>query len=391
MRRIRILSTHYLPNNGDVLASWALAKLMEQCCSESDIKFLDYRDPRKRNGELVKVLRPHLNIPQFTLQRYLLFRRFVTARLPFDKDLRLRGPYGRVVKQLRAANIDVLVVGGTGTWRLNNGPFHPSFPNVYWLPPEVSGLKIAFGPHAFPSDKALFDRFREDLRRSLNQFSLIGVRGEFSFKMVRDLGLKSSIPVFKVPDPTLLVEDLPTGVENALLDRGVDVAKPIFGLLVHGKARLCQEISQRFREMGFQVIALGIYNAHADVNLGHVLDPFQWADVFRFLDFCLTDRFHGTAFCVKYNVPFVSIDPRPIKDRTQNKIADFLDDIGLLEECYENVYAPAFDIGGLVNRCVENLTSWKVRIADRVEGGLREQQEGALCALEKVREIVRGE
>jgi len=85
------------------------------------------------------------------------------------------------------------------------------------------------------------------------------------------------------------------------------------------------------------MIALSNFNSYADINLGNKINPFEFAEVFRYFTFCITDRFHGTIFCLKNKIPFISVDHADIYLTTESKIYNLLKDFSLLESNYINI------------------------------------------------------
>jgi hypothetical protein len=100
-----------------------------------------------------------------------------------------------------------------------------------------------------------------------------------------------------------------------------------------------------------------MYNPFADINLGYALDPLQWAEFFGLLTFCVTDRFHGTLFCIKNEIPFISLDNEKIT-RDQSKIYDLLTDFNLTS-CYSHLYEEGNSIPQLLSRIGDIERNWE--------------------------------
>ena len=73
-------------------------------------------------------------------------------------------------------------------------------------------------------------------------------------------------------------------------------------------------------------------NKYCDINLVHELNPLEWADCYRFFDFCLTDRFHSTIFSIKNKIPFMAVEyPSKYKGVNRGKIVDLLTKLDKME------------------------------------------------------------
>jgi len=195
--------------------------------------------------------------------------------------------------------------------------------------------KIAYGVSGYYSDLALIQRYSEQITGYLDDFEVIGARDRFTHGVVMEHRLRSSGLIERIPDPTFFCEFAGTGVEEKLTSLGVDFSRPLVGLMLFGDDELSRVICTYYKNKGCQILAMSMYNRFADINLGHLLTPFEWAETFRFLSFCFSDRFHGTLFCLKSGVPFICLEKERHLPITQSKIYDLLTDFGLME-CYVN-------------------------------------------------------
>ena len=250
-------------------------------------------------------------------------------------------------------------------------------------------IKVAFGSTAYQGDLQLYEKYKESIRESLNGFNLIGVRDDFTLDMVKKVNIDKKIPLLKIPDPTFRLDIDKTEVDKILVENGIDLDRPILGMLVYGKETFSQRVRKYFKERDFQIIALSMYNGYADVNLGHVLDPFQWADVFKHLTFCITDRFHGTVFCLKSNIPFIGIEPQPIPIvcEKNSKIYSVLKDFNMLE-CYYDIHGEKFDIDEFLQKSSELLNSWDKKYKDHVTRKVQEMRDRSLDFLRSMEKVI---
>jgi hypothetical protein len=148
-----------------------------------------------------------------------------------------------------------------------------------------------------------------------------------------------------------------TGVADKLARAGVDLSRPMLGLLLHGGEELSEKVATHYHARGYQIIAPSMYNAHADFNLGHVLNPLEWAEVFGLFSFCITDRFHGTIFCLKHQIPFMTLQKEAHLPLAQSKTHDLLREFGL-ETCYANPHEEDFRVGELLGKAGEIESGW---------------------------------
>jgi polysaccharide pyruvyl transferase WcaK-like protein len=160
-----------------------------------------------------------------------------------------------------------------------------------------------------------------------------------------------------VPDPTFMYDIKPVGVQHKLSQIGIDFNRPILGILLFGHDILSQAIKSHYKSKGYQIVALSMYNPCADFNLGHVLDPFEWAETFRLLTFCITDRFHGAIFCLKNRTPFICLEKDTHLPKSQSKTYDLLSNFNLTR-CHVNPLEEKFNSSNFLQHASEIEANW---------------------------------
>ena len=353
---MRILSFHHIPNNGAFLFVISLLKLLQREFSDLDIKIVDYKSNRLAIHHYLKRWRILQGIPQFYMQRARMWDEQIKMYLDLDRSF----PHyagEKAMQRFFASRYDVLVVG-MDVWCVINGTERPEFPNIYWLPEKTGIPKIAYGVSAYGSDLNLIRRSAGQIREYLNSFEVIGARDRFTYELVREHRSRSDGLVERVPDPTFTYEFRDTGVASKLKSLGVDPDRPALGLLFFGDNSLSTKIASHYKAKGYQILAMSMYNAAADINLGHVLTPFEWAESFRHLSFCISDRFHGTILCLLNHIPFASLEKERHLPRAQSKLYDLLMGFGL-EACYQNPAAEDFDPARFLAHADEIEAAWE--------------------------------
>ena len=362
--KIRILTYHNVPNNGAVLQNYALQSTLQKELENYDVSTLDYIPYKISISEILKLIKPYKKSPLFNLKRAWVFRKFIywDKNLKVDRKLPLLRTYNNMVKFLTKKNYKALVVGSDNIWKIREGRWTPQYPNIYWPKKEIKSKKYSFAASAYNSDLKLIEKNKQSIISTLEHFNLISVRDEFSYKFAKDIQQKT--PVFKIPDPTFLMEIPKTKVLEKLNKLGIDMDKPTVAILIYGNDELSQNVYAYFKEKNFQVIALSMYNEYADYNLGHELDPFEWAEIFKYFKFVVTDRFHGTIFCLKNHTNFISIEPKPLKDyKSQSKIYSLLNDFNLTNH-HLAVYAKDYSFDKFKTKYEEVTRKWNTAEVD---------------------------
>jgi len=354
--KLRILSFHHIPNNGAFLFVYSLLNLLQQELRYFDVKILDYKSRRLAIYEYLKQFKLFQGIPLFYMKRSRMWDQQLKANL--DLDSNFPHFFGEKTLQKYFANqYDALVVG-MDIWCMINSTERPRFPNIYWLPEKIAIPKIAYSVSAYNSDLSLIRRSATQIGDYLNDFDVIGARDRFTYQFVQEHRSRTDGLVELVPDPTFTYEFKNTGVAEKMKSLGIDLDRPAVGLLFYGDDVNSGEILSHYKAKGYQILAMSMYNAVADFNLGHLLTPFEWAEAFRYLSFCISDRFHGTIFCLLNRIPFISLEQDRYLPRNQSKLYDLLTDFSL-EICYQNPADEGFEMARILSHADEIETIWE--------------------------------
>ena len=387
MRSLRIMTTVHLANHGGCIFAGSLYNTLRKYLPGYDVRTLDYIPRNWLYHELARALKPQPGALTFNLRRLLVSEKFHRESLGLDRPTAFYPlGYEGMVEFLRKKAYDALVVGMV-IWDITELPQIPRFPNIYWLSERIPSVKIAYASSGHRSRAPLIQKNREMMRKILSSYALIGVRDQLTWELVLESKADRDVPVIRVPDPTILYEDQPTRVRDILRSYGVDLDRPILGVLFYGKPAFSEELCRQYRAQGYQTVALSMYNPYADVNLGDRLSPYEWADAFKYLSFCVTDRFHGTIFCLKNNIPFLSIEPYSPETMKNSKIYSLLDDFGMTEN-YANPYLDDFEMGAFLERARYLGSNWKEAYQPKVSAKMEEMRSRSLAFVQQIKSVL---
>lgn len=378
-KKIRILGYND-SNNGSCLLSWTISQLLSNYFSEYDVKLLDYAPFNRRLLEMLRIFRPYVGNPVFNLKRYSVISKWIRKTLPIESFY----PFS-ITEYIQNQKFDVVVVAKP-SWDITNEWSLRGFPTAFWLPQDLPSRKVAFGVSAHRSVPSLVNRHNNEIRKILDSFSLIGVRDDWTYEIVSSS--KTHAPIWKIPDPVFMYEFIETDIDSVLQERGFDLERPIVAFAAFGRNEIFRELANYFRRIDYQILGLSMFNPYVDANLGDVLDPFQWADIFRRLSFCVTDRYHASIMSLLVNIPFVGIEPYQVADRRNSKIYDLLKSIRQTD-CYADIYGNDFQIKELIEKIEYLRTNWKGSYTNSVQGSLHEKKSEIKLFINRMQEIVR--
>ena len=206
--------------------------------------------------------------------------------------------------------------------------------------------------------------------------------------MMEEAGVNKVTPVYRISDPAFLFEANPIEPELLLKRYKISTNQPLLGLLYYGKDNISGKICEYYHRKGYQIINFNMFNPYADINIGHLVSPDEWAALFKQLSFCITDRFHGSVFCLRESIPFVAIEPFPPRTLLNSKIYSVLQDFGIEELCYQNTYLPGYDPDRFIEICNQVESSWKFDLAGDVLARLLVQNQTQKDFLSLVKKLI---
>lgn len=387
-KTIRIITNVHIPNNGGVLFVDSLTRALAEKFPDNDIKVIDYIPLNMQFNIFKKFVKPFRKAPLYYLQRYVLFEKFTNAHLALERSLPLNKSYRSLVGHLEKQNYDAIIVA-MDIWNVNDDlSYLAKFPNIYWLSETIASKKIAYAISGYRSDPRHVDQHSDQIRAKLNGFDLIGVRDDLTEELVKDRSIDPAILVERVPDLTFLYQPQPTQVLKRLTDYGINISQPILGLMVYRKDELSKRIREVYKAKGYQIIALSHYNPFADVNLGHRLTPFEWAEVIKHLTFCITDRFHGSIFCLLGDTPFVAIEPYPLVASIKNsKIFTLLSEFEM-SECRLDVLTQPVDYDQFFRQLEAITNDWEEKYSSKIKKKVAEMQARNKAFLDQIETVL---
>jgi hypothetical protein len=352
---IAIATLHYGHNEGSVLQAYCTVRAIERHLPGHRALILDQRYTAKIGIE---------GEPDTARKRAI--RDSVEQWLPLSEQRFVSDDEDNALDYVRRT-CSALVVGSDELWRfrylsklgglfrVQRRGFYTPVPNVYWPPASIGVPRISFASSigtAAPAEMPRRDRRR--LRDILLGFRMISVRDMRTLRFLELLHPCLAQRAALVPDPTWGYDILPTVDANALKARltglGVDFSRPRCGFIA-GPTDAARTTAAEYRRRGYQIIGITTRNDFSDVPLfDHGFRPLEWARLFGFLDLCVSERMHGTIFCLQNETPVVALDINDPADGSDTKIGDLLRGFGLERFCLPKRSATA---AMLINACGE--------------------------------------
>ncbi len=385
MRRIGILTYHRPINDGAVLQACAVLRSLATLFPEDHVEIIDYRSWTMERQALCKAARSTGEL-WAKVKKFLHVRRFVRNELVLSRDHLLSNSYRRACDFV-ADRYDVLVTGSDVVWEICDAPAGPTFPNIYWLDQSFQCKKIAF---AVSANRTALNELRQDQWKKIEQlassFSLIGVRDQTTMDLLQRVGLSEGSKVMRVPDPTFVLQPPRLDLDEKLQRHGRRTDQPLVGIAIYDRG-IRRAFVKSWKERGFQVACIVGYDSLADINLHGSFSPFEWTNVFRYLDFCITEYMHPAIFCLKNRTPVLCLDLAECYANTESKTCSLFRDVKM-KESYLDFDAIGRDIGLANAAAREVMANWD---SERVEQTVQEMAGRVREFLHCVSECVRKE
>ncbi len=333
-RKIGILTYHYVINEGAILQAYSLSTAFKKVYYNDKVEIINYSFLRLELMYWLSIVArlPNLKAVIKEISRHINFKIFIRNNLTLSNSKLITDIHEKALTFIKD-KYNLIIIGSDEVFNINK--WQP-FPNIFWLDPKLKCKKATYAVSANRMDINKLTNEKTWMKYSLEGFDLISVRDNHTFNLIKSLNVKHIKNIMKIPDPTFMYQIKKTNVIEKLINSGITLTKPILGIMLSDK-KLSAAVYQYYKKKGYQIIALSMFNAYADINLGNSINPFEFAEVFRYFTFCITDRFHGTIFCLKNKIPFISVDHEDIYLLIESKIYSLLKDFSLLESNYINI------------------------------------------------------
>lgn len=313
--KIGLLTFHYCFNQGAVLQAYGLFKCLSQY---AEVEFIDYRLPiledrysvikcakkSLRNSRGCKnKIRAFVSDLIFSISRALLFNRFI------NKYLRSSGSSD-------TENYNHIFIGSDQVW---NGSITGGYHNYYWgYFPHIKEQHIHSYAASCIANQDLANK--EDVIKRLSVFDNISVREQEVHDLLESYKISNTLvldPVFLLSKEEWLkltynISEKYVYEYNIL---GVKTSKAILGKIKQNLGVVCEKNM--------------IYN-----NKKVCFSPTHFLSVIRNAEYVVTSSFHGLAFSIIFERPFVVVKSNTSKD---NRLLSLLSLIGCEERAISDI------------------------------------------------------
>lgn len=254
---------------------------------------------------------------------------------------------------------DCYIVGSDQVWNVGSDNFWADFYTLEFLPPNHKSKKISYaaslGKAEFGSEgeKAYF-------KKALAKFDAISVRESCNIKTLNEIGFKAEC----VPDPTQLLtkSDYEKLIDSSIEKGEFDSAKSdgkvrkesVFVYMLGNETSMDKDSVMAFLESQNSVIYTNAnvdFSCAWDYKSDFAPTPQEWIACVRDCKLMITNSFHGCAFAITMNTPFVAL-----------KLGG-----AQVWGAMNTRFYQLFELFGLQNRLVDNLADLQAQMNEPIE------------------------
>lgn len=285
MKKIGILTHHYIHNYGAFLQGYALQEAIKKLYPNDEVYMIDYVNVKHAIKNTLGWFRYNPKKDSFKsyAQKIKLPRIFKeTQKKYYNLTERIHN-----TKELNKLGLDAVVVGSDEVWNYEDIANHPMKFGY-----EVTANKLlSYAPSTGKSN--VQENIPKYVKKGMKNFTGLSVRDDNAEILIKNVLGKE---VARVLDPTLLYEF------PEYSNKFVDYIKSQKYILMYYCDKLPIEIRNEIinyaNKNGYKIFGAGEYKkwfteTFVDIN------AFEWVEMFRNAQLVFTGTFHGTVFSIK--------------------------------------------------------------------------------------------
>lgn len=318
--KLGILTLVPYDNYGGILQGYALQTILERMGHEAWImrtKLYNYVPPKQKIKDIAKwhirhdLLRrstvPAINVYKYQSYRVAKISPFIRKWIHFTREFTsTQDMYSYEEKE----NFDGFVVGSDQTWRpcLSPDLFHMF---CDFLPADSKKKRVAYAASFGVDSNPFSEEQLKKCRTLIQRFDAVAVREETGVQLCKSL---FGIDAKHVLDPTMLLDKedylhLIDGYEP--VNRDIEYMQYVF-FFQHEEKDIIRKVGGILGMKPVNLMTekfLFEIRDKKDLPKAQFYPVEEWIYAYSHAKFVITDSFHGTVFCIIFNVPFLVVSP----------------------------------------------------------------------------------
>lgn len=287
-------------NLGTNMQSYCTLKAIQKAYPDAQVELINYSGWKP-------AMKPYLSHISFHSLKndYLRIKKynsFFKKDLILSKNKLISSNLNKSIEFIKKQNYHAIYVGSDTVLELQRA--REDSLTAYWLDNTIDSIKFLIAASSFNVVyDTLSDNQKKHMQKTVDDFSLLGVRDDASFRLLSNFTLKGDKRLQIIPDPTFTYEIDYSFVELYIKRKKLLFNKPIVCLHLLRDTKWAWDLANYFRKAGFIVASLRPAY-YADVIFTD-LSPFEQLGIYKYFDLVITYRFHDSIFCFKNCTPVI--------------------------------------------------------------------------------------
>jgi hypothetical protein len=299
-------------NLGTNMQSYCTLKAIQKAYPDARVELINYsawkpsRKPYLSNISLHSLKNDYIRMKKYN--------RFFDDQMSFSEAKLVSSNLSESIEFMRKQNYDAIYVGSDTILELRGA--NKDELNAYWLDKTIDCKKYLI---AASSLNVVYDALSENqknkIQETLNDFSLLGVRDDATYRLLSFFTSKADERLRIIPDPTFTYEIDYGYIEQYIKKRKLIFNKPLVCLHLTRDTKWGSDLARYFRQEGFIIASLRPAY-YADIIFTD-LSPFEQIGIYKYFSLVITHRFHDSIFCFKNYTPVI-VYPENVTDITSH-------------------------------------------------------------------------
>ena len=287
-------------NIGTNMQSYCTLKAIQKQFPHDQVEIIDYSGWKP-------AMKPYLS--QISLKslindyiRIVKYKNFFKNDYTFSKSKLITANLKDSIDFIKNQNYDAIFVGSDTLLELKRAKNDEL--TAYWLNDTVKCKKflIAASSHKETYENLSTNQISQ-IQSTVNDFSLLGVRDEATFRLLSHFTTQKDNRLQFVPDPTFTFEIDYSYIEQYIKRKNLVFTKPIVCLHLMRDTIWATDLANFFRKEGYIIASLRPAY-YADLIFTD-LAPFEHIGLYKYFTLVITHRFHDSIFCIKNLTPVI--------------------------------------------------------------------------------------
>ena len=331
VKRINILSYTNTTNYGGLLQLYALSKVLSR---DFDVNVIRYNNTSRIQRSKFRDILAHLYNSVF---RFLsIDKKRKNNEKRFLNYVPLTQSIYSASNSISKISCDYFLVGSDQVWN----PYLNGFDATYLFNFDTQATKVSYAA-SFGVEK-IPDEWSKKVGDCLTDFKHISLREKTGMDILNSISSLKNIKKTIDLDPTLLIEKKEW--EECFCAEPLFNKKYILIYLMPGDKKIEKEMIQigkkKAKNERCKLVVIGRKNIdkYNIFKSGYYhAGPAEFVNLVYYADFVITNSFHGTAFSVNLNKPFLSFvnSKQNSANSLKSRILDFLNQLGLDDNIFD--------------------------------------------------------